>query len=79
MKRVLLYILLSIFMAVLAQAQVDESESPDNEIEQAGDVEQQVDDELPEEESEDTEPSDTDFKPSEEISEDYPVPLPSDI
>ncbi len=26
-----------------------------------------------------TQPEDRDFKPSEEISEDFPVPLPSDI
>ena len=30
-------------------------------------------------EAEDSAPSDEDFKPDEEMSEDYPVPLPSDI
>ncbi len=30
-------------------------------------------------EAEDSAPSDDDFKPDEEMSEDYPVPLPSDI
>ena len=30
-------------------------------------------------EQQETQPEDRDFKPSEEISEDFPVPLPSDI
>ena len=30
-------------------------------------------------ETQETQPEDRDFKPSEEISEDFPVPLPSDI
>ncbi len=31
------------------------------------------------EKEQDRDPQDRDFKPSEEISEDFPVPLPSDI
>ena len=53
----------------------------DNEIERqdpldmtAADVKEETN-EAPEESN----PNDADFKPSEEISEDYPVPLPSDI
>ena len=30
-------------------------------------------------EQQESQPEDRDFKPSEEISEDFPVPLPSDI
>jgi hypothetical protein len=83
MKRVLLYILLSVSLAVFAQQQSDQEVSAEREDKPAEavtpkDATQPADDQ-PLEESGETGSSDKDFKPSEEISEDYPVPLPSDI
>jgi len=79
MKRVLLYILLCISLAVFAQQQPGQDEVSGENQSQATDSAGQEEEDQPPEESEDTEPGDRDFKPSEEISEDYPVPLPSDI
>ena len=45
---------------------------------QSADTGQDAENESPEILQE-TDPDDSDFKPGEEISEDYPVPLPSDI
>jgi len=78
MKRVLLYLLMSVSMAVLAQQQQDQEASVENENIPPASAEQPVEN-TPPEESGDTDSSDKDFKPSEEIPEDYPVPLPSDI
>jgi len=83
MKQILLYILLLFSVAVLAQQTADSETSTENENETSGSTEQPADsqsaDNQPAEESGGPDTSDKDFKPSEEISEDYPVPLPSDI
>ena len=78
MRRVLLYILLSVTVSVMAQQPADQEVAAETENEPSGNTEQPVENE-PLEESAETDYSDEDFKPSEEISEDYPVPLPSDI
>ncbi len=113
MKRILLYVLMALSMAVFAQQQAgdsaDDSDGAQTETEQPADAGQGSEDEAlkasakinnadeavsktekptttgqdseneSREASEDTDPDDRDFKPDEEISEDYPVPLPSDI
>ena len=94
MKWALLFILLLVSAAVLAQQQADqklpeENKQADQELSEenknetsgiSAGTETEVDSE-PVGESGESEPGDKDkdFKPSEEISEDYPVPLPSDI
>lgn len=82
MKRALLYILLSmsvcLSLAVSAQQQADQETPAANDNEPSASTEQPVESKPPEESGE-TDARDEDFKPSEEISEDYPVPLPSDI
>lgn len=60
-----------------AQQLADDCE--DNEPQDPLDVTAADDEEEPMEVPEESDPDDEDFKPSEEISEDYPVPLPSDI
>ncbi len=87
MKRILLIFLLCAWAAALAQTPPDENAAaePDAALEQpAEDDESQAEDELDEEEMTEAEKAakamaDEDFKPGDEISEDYPVPLPSDI
>jgi len=75
--------LLSASLAVFAQQQSDQQVSAKGEDKPAEEVTQedvaQTGEDQPLEESGGTGSSDKDFKPSEEISEDYPVPLPSDI
>ena len=80
MKTVLLYLLLTISYSVLAQ-QTEEGDRSEAEATQNADI-SSIDEEEPdpgEEENEIDEPNDNDFKPDDEISEDYPVSLPSDI
>jgi hypothetical protein len=78
MNRMLLYLLLVISMAVFAQPQTDDdAEKVDKTEQQATTGEKSTDE--PQESSDETETSDPDFKPTEEISEDFPVLLPSDI
>jgi hypothetical protein len=79
MKPVLLYILLSFSMVAFAQQAADETEVSTTESESSSEIAQQTEDELNQEEPDEAGPSDSDFKPDEEISEDYPIPLPSDI
>ena len=81
MKTVLLYLLMSFSGPVMAQQAAGEDEPTEPDTEQSIEVVQIDEDESvqDEDESEIEEPSDIDFKPDEEISEDYPVPLPSDI
>ena len=65
-------------MAVLAQPEP----SPDTSAEAAAQTQAADDDDAkqsPAEDSPDNTTSDDDFKPTEEISEDFPVSLPSDI
>jgi len=77
MKHALLCVLLCISLAAIAQ-QPDQEAPAKNEDQATVPSGQPEEDQSPDE-SEQTEPSDKDFRPSEEISEDYPVPLPSDI
>jgi hypothetical protein len=78
MKRILLYLSIVISMAVFAQPQIeDDAETVDKTEQPAAPGENNTDD--PDESSDVTETSDPDFKPAEEISEDFPVLLPSDI
>ena len=78
MKRMLLYLLLVMSMAVFAQPQIeDDVETVDQTEQPAATGENNTDE--PQESSDETEISDPDFKPTEEISEDFPVLLPSDI
>jgi len=92
MMRALLYIVLSVSLclsvAVTAQQQTDQEASAASSDGPPGSAEQAVESNPPEEPGDedtsdentsDENTSDKDFKPSEEISEDYPVPLPSDI
>lgn len=87
MMRALLYIVLSVSLclsvAVTAQQQTDQEASAASSDGPSGSAEQAVESNPPEEpgdeDTSDENTSDKDFKPSEEISEDYPVPLPSDI
>ncbi len=113
MKRIFLYLLMAISVAVFAQQQasddadsVDETQAP---AEQPAGTEKDSEEGAPEgsgktakgneeliqsepiaengQDNEDgpfqvsgeSDPDDSDFDPDEEISEDYPVPLPSDI
>lgn len=78
MIRILLYILLTVSVAVFAQQQTDDGDESGNEIEQPADVDEDGENE-PRDEPDLPVPSDSDFKPGEEISEDFPVPLPSDM
>ena len=78
MKRMLLYLLIVMSMAVFAQPQIeDDAETVDKTEQPAATGENNTDE--PQEPSDETETSDPDFKPTEEISEDFPVLLPSDI
>ena len=78
MKRMLLYLLFVMSMAVFAQPQIeDDAETVDKTEQPAATGENNTGE--PQESSDDTETSDPDFKPTEEISEDFPVLLPSDI
>lgn len=95
MKRLLIYLTLVFSVAVFAQQQSATDEEPGDESEQLSAINDggakrvveadpdpvpPLSDPLDEEEN--TEVSDDaekEFKPDEEISEDYPVPLPSDI
>jgi Ni/Co efflux regulator RcnB len=87
MKRLLLYLLLAMSAGIYAQQQdADEDQAASAAEQAAGDVpadraEVPEDQEEPEQAGEaDTDvPDEQDFNPEEEISEDYPVPLPSDI
>ena len=60
------------FFSSLADA--DEERKDDQEV-----VESQIKNSTEKEERINDEPSEDEFKPSEEISEDFPVPLPADI
>ena len=109
MKRLLLYLLVTVSVAVFAQRQTDNSDEAKTQTEQPADAGQSSEGALleasgetgtgdatehqpeqpanasqdnenePLEASSETGPDDIDFKPSDEISEDFPVPLPSDI
>jgi hypothetical protein len=67
--------------AMVVQAQPEPS--PDTSAEAAGQTQAAEDDgdakQAPAENKPDSSTSDDDFKPTEEISEDFPVSLPSDI
>ena len=113
MKRILLYLLMAISMAAIAQQQAgdgagnshaaqaqseqrsdtaqgsedetldtstsnEDGDDAETQAEQAPDTGQHSEDEHSEL-LQQTDPDDSDFEPGEEISEDYPVPLPSDI
>ena len=79
MKTVLLYLLLTISYSALAQ-QTEEANPSETEVVQNDDSTIDEEESNQEEaESEIEEPNDSDFKPDDEISEDYPVSLPSDI
>ena len=83
MMRAFLYVLLCVLLclsgAVAAQQETDPEASVANNDEPSGSAEQAVQSKPPEDSGEEEDTSDEDFTPSEEISEDYPVPLPSDI
>ena len=81
MKRILLYMLLVIPMAVIAQTQTGEDVETTDQPRQQTAVEDNDTDksEKSQESPGEAETSDSDFKPTEEISEDFPVLLPSDI
>ena len=78
MNRMLLYLLLVISMTVFAQPQTDDDAETADKTDQPAATSETSSDE-PQESSDETETSDPDFKPTEEISEDFPVLLPSDI
>ncbi len=99
MKRILIYLLLVVSMAVFAQQQTESPQTENTEAKQAVTDEQQAESEAPvsdvaddgaeisSQEAEEAyldldeviDPDETPFEPEEEISEDYPIPLPSDI
>ena len=87
MKRILLIMLLCTWAAALAQTPPDGNAmaEPETAQEQPEEVDTvKTEEELAEEELTEAEKAaramaDEDFKPGDEISEDYPVPLPSDI
>ena len=82
MKRMLLIMLLGAWAAALAQTPPEENAAtePDAALEQPAEVdESQDEEEMTEAEKAAKAMADEDFKPGDEISEDYPVPLPSDI
>ncbi len=78
MKRILFYFLLVVSLSVFAQQQSERAEEPKTQTERTTNTEPDNADEGADESSE-AKPGDTDFKPKEEISEDFPVSLPSDI
>ena len=78
MKRILLFSLLVVSLTVFAQQQSDRAEDPKTQADQTVDAEPENKNEASEEPS-GAGPRDSDFKPKEEISEDFPVSLPSDI
>ena len=89
MKRMLLIMLLCAWAAALAQTPPDETAAaePEPAGEQPAETGEQpaetgdpgTEEELTEAEKAARAMADEDFKPGDEISEDYPVPLPSDI
>ena len=87
MKRILLIMLLCAWAAAMAQTTPDEKSmsEPESAQEQPAEADEVLaEDDLDEEELTEAEKAakamaDEDFKPGDEISEDYPVPLPSDI
>ena len=93
MRRIVLYLMLAGSVTVLAQLQIQDMVNSGNASGQAKQAAHKPGDEAtptegtPTEgqsdsvadEPDDSAPSDDDFKPDEEMSEDYPVPLPSDI
>ena len=94
MKRILLIMLLCAWAAALAQTPPDgqataEPESVQEQLPEANEIASEEDlaemesteaeEELTEAEKAARAMADEDFKPGDEISEDYPVPLPSDI
>ncbi len=78
MKQNLLYLLLVVSLSVFAQQQSDRTEDPKTQTERTTDTEPDNTEEVADESLE-ASPRDRDFKPKEEISEDFPVSLPSDI
>jgi hypothetical protein len=78
MKHILLYFLLAVSLVVFAQPQPDSGEEVVTQTEQLADPEPESANEKTEKPLE-ADPGNNDFKPSEEISEDFPVSLPSDI
>ena len=79
MRLFLLFLLLTFSLAAMAQQAEEESTAVETQNEQGAEVQTDEEAESASEDDEQSAPSDVDFKPDEEISEDYPVPLPSDI
>lgn len=85
MNRLLLILLAGAWAVALAQAPPEENPEPGAEAGESrpGAQEEEIPDvpvsELTEAEKAAKAMADEDFKPGDEISEDYPVPLPSDI
>ncbi len=87
MRRILVYLLLAVSLGVYAQQQAGDPDAGAAETEQPAEAIAEAEAAVPEEEAEAIEdpeaeaeePLEDDFSPEEEISEDFPVPLPSDI
>ena len=87
MRRLLVYLLLAVSLGVYAQQQAGDTGTAAAETEQVPESTTEAEaavsadeaEATPEPETETEEPSEDDFSPEEEISEDFPVPLPSDI